>query len=89
MKRAAEDRRIMLRRVRQDIDQHRNSGSGKLPVDAPDLCNCTPGKFRKKRPLGCYKGRGCICRLGNLEPTRQERIVLLEEREWRRDASIL
>lgn len=51
MRRAALERPLMLRRVRQDVEKHR-----------PSSCACTPGRFRKSRPWGCPKGRACfIC----------------------------
>lgn len=51
MKRAALERPLMEKRMREDVKKH-----GTAP------CNCSPGRFRKRRPWGCPNGRGCgVC----------------------------
>lgn len=51
MKRAALERPLMERRQRVDVNKH-----------WPDTCECTPGRWRKRRPTGCPAGRHCsVC----------------------------
>ena len=64
MKRAALDRNLMLRRLHLDLSKH---------GDQP--CDCTPGRFRKRRPYGCPKGRGCVCKIA-------WKADLLDRRRW-------
>ena len=60
MKRAADDKPLMLRRAREDERKH-------AAFSGP-ACDCTPGRFRKGRVYGCPKGKRCpTCRYSKRE----------------------
>lgn len=52
MRRFSEERALMLGRLREDIQKHKQSGTD---------CNCTPGRFRKHRVLECPAGGKTRC----------------------------
>jgi hypothetical protein len=80
MKRSAKEIALMKRRMRQDIAKHRSWHTGPEAPD-PAACGCQKGTFRKKRPFGCYKGKGCICRMGDWEPTAAMQRAEIDRRE--------